>query len=110
MTEFTPQPSCATPEPTTTLRVDEARQRILQQITAINCWRKVALRDALGQVLHEDVISPLSVPPHANSAMDGYALRGEDLNNQAITLKLIGSAFAGRLLKMPLMLVNACAL
>lgn len=96
MTEFTPQPSCATPEPTTTLRVDEARQRILQQITAINCWRKVALRDALGQVLHEDVISPLSVPPHANSAMDGYALRGEDLNNQAITLKLIGSAFAGR--------------
>lgn len=96
MTEFTPQPSCATPEPTATLRVDEARQRILQQITAINCWRKVALRDALGQVLHEDVISPLSVPPHANSAMDGYALRGEDLNNQAITLKLIGSAFAGR--------------
>ncbi|ODN67073.1 bifunctional molybdopterin-guanine dinucleotide biosynthesis adaptor protein MobB/molybdopterin molybdotransferase MoeA [Methylophaga muralis] len=96
MTEFTPQPSCATPEPATTLRVDEARQRILQQITAINCWRKVALRDALGQVLHEDVISPLSVPPHANSAMDGYALRGEDLTNQTTTLKLIGSAFAGR--------------
>lgn len=96
MTEFTPQPSCATTEPTTTLRVDAARQRILQQITAINSWRKVALRDALGQVLHEDVISPLSVPPHANSAMDGYALRGEDLNNQTTTLELIGSAFAGR--------------
>jgi molybdopterin molybdotransferase len=96
MTEFTPQPSCATPEPVTTLRVDEARQRILQQINAIESWRKVALRDALGQVLHEDVISPLSVPPHANSAMDGYALRGEDLKNDATPLKLIGSAFAGR--------------
>lgn len=96
MTEFTPQPSCATPEPVTTLRVDEARQRILQQINAIESWRKVALRDALGQVLHEDVISPLSVPPHANSAMDGYALRGEDLKNDATSLRLIGSAFAGR--------------
>lgn len=96
MTEFTPQPSCATPEPVTTLRVDEARQRILQQINAIGSWRKVALRDALGQVLHEDVISPLSVPPHANSAMDGYALRGEDLKNDATSLRLIGSAFAGR--------------
>lgn len=96
MTEFTHQPSCATPEPVTTLRVDEARQRILQQINAIESWRKVALRDALGQVLHEDVISPLSVPPHANSAMDGYALRGEDLKNDATSLRLIGSAFAGR--------------
>lgn len=96
MTDFTPQPSCATPEPVTTLRVDEARKRILQQITALESWRKVALRDGLGQVLHEDIISPLAVPPHANSAMDGYALGSEDLKNQATTLKLIGSAFAGR--------------
>lgn len=96
MTEFTPQPSCATAEPVTTLQVDEARQRILQQIASINSWRKVSLRDALGQVLHEDVVSPLSVPPHANSAMDGYALRGEDLKHQSVSLKLVGSAFAGR--------------
>lgn len=96
MTDFTPQPSCTTPEPVNTLRVEEARQQILQQITAISCWRKVALRDALGQVLHEDVISPLSVPPHANSAMDGYALLGVELKNQSIRLTLVGSAFAGR--------------
>lgn len=96
MTEFTPQPSCATPEPVNTLRVEEARQRILQKITAINCWRKVALRDALGQVLHDDVISPLSVPPHANSAMDGYALRGEDLKAPSSSFRLVGKAFAGR--------------
>lgn len=95
MTDFTPQSSCATPEPVSTLRVEEARQRILQQITAISCWRKVALRDALGQVLHEDIMSLLSVPPHTNSAMDGYALRGEDLTPQSTSLKLVGSAFAG---------------
>ncbi|WP_292754211.1 molybdopterin molybdotransferase MoeA, partial [Methylophaga sp. UBA4502] len=96
MTDFTPQPSCATPEPVNTLRVEDAREKILQQISAISCWRKVALRDALGQVLHEDVISPLSVPPHANSAMDGYAVRGEDLKHQLISLKRVGSAFAGK--------------
>ena len=96
MTDFTPQPSCATPEPVSTLRVEDARQKILQQISAISCWRKVALRDALGQVLHEDVISPLSVPPHANSAMDGYAVRGEDLKHESISLKRVGSAFAGK--------------
>ena len=96
MTDFTPQPSCATTEPVNTLRVEDAREKILQQISAISCWRKVALRDALGQVLHEDVISPLSVPPHANSAMDGYAVRGEDLKHQLISLKRVGSAFAGK--------------
>jgi molybdopterin molybdotransferase len=96
MTDFTPQPSCATPEPVNTLRVEDAREKILQQISAISCWRKVALRDALGQVLHEDVISPLSVPPHANSAMDGYALRGEDLKHDSTSLKRVGSAFAGK--------------
>ncbi|MCB2428400.1 molybdopterin molybdotransferase MoeA [Methylophaga pinxianii] len=96
MTEFIAPPSCATAEPSTTLKVDEARKRILQQIDAIENWRKVALRDALGQILHEDVIAPLSVPPHANSAMDGYALRGEDLKKESTQLKLVGSAFAGR--------------
>ena len=96
MTEFIPQPGCATPEPVTTLKVDQARQRILQQIKAIESWRRVALRDALGQVLHEDILSPIDVPPHANSAMDGYAIRGADLQTGNHHFKLVGSAFAGR--------------
>jgi molybdopterin molybdotransferase len=37
------------------------------------------LDDALDGVLAEDVVSPLDIPPWANSAMDGYALRGEDV-------------------------------
>lgn len=110
MTEFIPQPGCATPEPVTTLKVDQARQRILQQIKAIESWRRVALRDALGQVLHEDILSPIDVPPHANSAMDGYAIRGEDLRTGNHHFKLVGSAFAGRPLNRAFTVENASAL
>jgi molybdopterin molybdotransferase len=37
------------------------------------------LRAALGRVLARDIVSPINVPAHDNSAMDGYALRGADL-------------------------------
>ena len=39
----------------------------------------LALRAALGRVLARDIVSPIDVPAHDNSAMDGYALRGSDL-------------------------------
>ncbi len=51
---------------------------------------------ALGRVLAEDVISPLDVPAHDNSAMDGYAVRFADLKADAkVTLKVAGTSFAG---------------
>ena len=37
------------------------------------------IRSALGRVLARDIVSPINVPAHDNSAMDGYALRGSDL-------------------------------
>lgn len=40
---------------------------------------RVPLDDAYGAVLAESIVSPLNVPPWANSAMDGYAVRGEDV-------------------------------
>jgi len=47
-------------------------------------------------VLAEDVISPLDVPAHDNSAMDGYAVRFADLKSDGkVTLKVAGTAFAG---------------
>ena len=52
---------------------------------------------ALGRVLALDVISPISVPPHDNSAMDGFAFAGAQLSPDApLTLKVIGSALAGK--------------
>jgi molybdopterin molybdotransferase len=55
------------------------------------------LLEAFGRVLAQDVISPISVPAHNNSAMDGFAFHAAQLQaNQALTLRMIGTAFAGR--------------
>ena len=57
----------------------------------------VPLFDALGRVLAEDVVSPISVPPHDNSAMDGFALRGSELGaGGPVTLQVVGTALAGK--------------
>jgi molybdopterin molybdotransferase len=56
----------------------------------------VPLMQAHGRILAQDVVSPISVPPHDNSAMDGYALCGADLlAKEPTTLKSVGTAFAG---------------
>ncbi|TAG32767.1 MAG: molybdopterin molybdenumtransferase MoeA [Polaromonas sp.] len=55
------------------------------------------LFEALGRVLAEDVVAPFDVPPHDNSAMDGYAFRGQELSLGApLTLQMIGTALAGQ--------------
>ena len=57
----------------------------------------VGIFDALGRVLARDVVSPLSVPPHDNSAMDGYAFEGSQLQpDTPLTLHVVGTAFAGQ--------------
>ncbi|HEX8954814.1 MAG TPA: gephyrin-like molybdotransferase Glp [Burkholderiaceae bacterium] len=79
------------------LRVDEAKQAILRRLVPIAETGQVALRDALGRILAEDVVSPIDVPQHDNSAMDGYALRAADIaGNEETSLRVAGSALAGR--------------
>jgi len=56
---------------------------------------QVALPDALGRVLAEDVASRLTQPPVDVSAMDGYAVRAADVTSQPVTLKVIGESAAG---------------
>ena len=57
----------------------------------------MALRSALGRVLADDVVSPIDVPAHDNSAMDGYALRGSDLADGAdARSRVVGTGFAGQ--------------
>lgn len=52
---------------------------------------------ALDRIVASDVVSPVSVPPHDNSAMDGYACRGADLHpHQDTSLQVVGAAFAGK--------------
>ncbi|MET0310710.1 MAG: gephyrin-like molybdotransferase Glp [Burkholderiaceae bacterium] len=57
----------------------------------------VSLREALGRVVALDVISPVDVPPHDNSAMDGYAFDGSQLQRgEPLSLRSIGTALAGQ--------------
>ena len=56
----------------------EAAQRILEEVRRQPPLR-IPLDDALGSVLAEEVRSPLDVPPWTNSAMDGYAVRADDV-------------------------------
>ncbi len=88
---------CAGPAGRNTLRVDAARQLILDSIRPVGGWEMVPVRDALGRILARDVIAPCNVPAHDNSAMDGYAIRAADLAAQGdTTLDVVGTAFAGR--------------
>jgi molybdopterin molybdotransferase len=57
----------------------------------------VFLMEALGRVLAHDVISPISVPAHNNSAMDGFAFDASQWDvDQALTLRVVGTALAGK--------------
>ena len=79
------------------LPATEALARIDSQIGAITENETVALRDALGRVLGAGVVSPLDVPGHTNSAMDGYAVAGRDLPaSGSKRFRLLGTSWAGR--------------
>ena len=79
------------------LPVAVAQAFLAQFVTPVAAIENVALRAALGRVLARDVISPIDVPAHDNSAMDGYALRGAALRDAAETeLRCVGTALAGQ--------------
>jgi molybdopterin molybdotransferase len=63
---------------TAPLPAAEAARRILDEVRRQPALR-VPLDDALDSVLAEDVVSPLDIPAWTNSAMDGYAARGQDV-------------------------------
>ncbi len=76
------------------LTVEEARSRILAGLAPLPA-EPVGLLDALGRVLAEDVAAAADLPPHANSAMDGYALRAADTAGAPVRLRVIGKLAAG---------------
>ncbi len=78
------------------LSLDQAAARIDEAVTTLGGHEKLPLKVALGRVLHKPVISPADVPPHRNSAMDGYALHSSELPaSDAVELDVIGTAWAG---------------
>jgi molybdopterin molybdotransferase len=70
---------------------------LVQQMPPAPLAERVGLRSALDRVLAADIISPIDVPAHDNSAMDGYAFRGAELQpGAATTFKVVATAYAGR--------------
>ena len=61
------------------LPVGEAERLIAARVAPVDGRETVPLREALGRVLADDIVAPVNVPPFDNSAVDGYAVRGEDL-------------------------------
>ena len=75
--------------------VDKARQLIKQFLKPVTECETIKLQDAFHRTLAADLLSPMNVPPHDYSAMDGYAVRHADLSGTNNKLKKIGSSFAG---------------
>ena len=112
-TMTTPLSPALSPALSTTLSLSEIAERLqgydpqalsarhvndflAQLVQPVQEQETVPLMQAHGRILAQDVVSPISVPPHDNSAMDGYALRGAELRSDRPTpLKVVGTAFAG---------------
>jgi molybdopterin molybdotransferase len=70
---------------------------LAQLVEPVSEVEHVGVFDALDRVLASDIVSSISVPPHDNSAMDGYAFDGSQLaGGQALALDVVGTALAGK--------------
>ncbi len=79
------------------LSADMVNNFLASLVEPVTQVENVAVFEALGRVLAQDIISPISVPPHDNSAMDGYAFDGTQLAPDAtLSLRVIGTALAGK--------------
>ena len=83
------------------LRADRVSEFLARLVEPVLEQESVGIFQALGRVLAADVISPISVPPHDNSAMDGYAFDGRQLqaassDATALVLQVVGTALAGK--------------
>ena len=65
------------------LEVAEAVARVMRGVAPLEIER-VALDDALGRVLAEPLRAPLTLPQWTNSAMDGYAVRADDVRGESL--------------------------
>ncbi|WP_286265115.1 molybdopterin molybdotransferase MoeA [Thalassotalea atypica] len=76
------------------LPFEQALAQMLEDITPVAETITVAVTQAAQCVLANDIVSPINVPPHHNSAMDGYAYAQSSLE-QSTTLVMVGKSFAG---------------
>jgi molybdopterin molybdotransferase len=82
------------------ISVEEALERILSYVSVLPAEEKPLL-DALGQVVAEDIVSGINIPPLDNTAMDGYAVIASDTRGASdatpVSLRVVGELAAGYL-------------
>ena len=79
------------------LKMEDANAFIAKLVAPVQGVETLALRQCAGRVLAQNVVSPISVPAHDNSAMDGFAFSGALLQpGQPLALRNVGTALAGK--------------
>jgi molybdopterin molybdotransferase len=79
------------------LPADAVNEFLARLVEPVRDNEDVSVFDALGRVLARDIVSPISVPPHDNSAMDGFAIDGAQLAaGGAMSLEVVGTSLAGK--------------
>ena len=88
-----------------TIPLAEAQALIEAAVRPIDRTERVALADASGRVLAEDIVAGADVPPFARAAMDGYAVRAADTNGATRgtpkTLACVAKVFTGQVADVP---------
>jgi len=75
--------------------LDDALAELLAQAQPLAGMERVRTFEADGRVLAQDLVSPLQVPPHDNSSMDGYAVRAREIADEGVTLPVTQRIPAG---------------
>ena len=74
--------------------VSEAKNRIITNVVPLSA-ETIEVRSALGYVLADNVLAPMSLPSFRQSSMDGYAIIDTDISSKNTILQLFGESKAG---------------
>src|SRR5450830_1222801 len=89
--------SCVSGYDPNAMTVPQAQKIIHDFVQPIESVEQVAIRSALDRTLATDIVSTIDVPAYDDAAMDGYALRGDDLAvGKTVILRIVASVDAGQ--------------
>ncbi|WP_430468983.1 bifunctional molybdopterin-guanine dinucleotide biosynthesis adaptor protein MobB/molybdopterin molybdotransferase MoeA [Vibrio alginolyticus] len=82
------------------LSVVQGQEKILSLVNTVSEIEACKIENAYGRVLAEHIVSPVNVPQYTNSAMDGYAIRSDDVDRDSY--QVVAEAMAGHAYDQPL--------
>ncbi|ELA8378907.1 bifunctional molybdopterin-guanine dinucleotide biosynthesis adaptor protein MobB/molybdopterin molybdotransferase MoeA [Vibrio parahaemolyticus] len=82
------------------LSVVQGQEKVFSLVNTVSEIEACKIENAYGRVLAEDIISPVNVPQYTNSAMDGYAIRSDDVDRDSY--QVVAEVMAGHAYDQPL--------